>query len=390
MNIKSNLKDDVLHIILEGQIDSTNAPQVEKDLFGLIPASGFNRIELDCEKLEYVTSAGLRVILALWKRFPSLALIDVIPAVYEILEMTGFSQMMEVHKVLRRISVDGCPIIGEGFTATVYRLDADTIVKVFKTARSMDKIQAEIDAAKQAFIYGIPTAISYDVVKVGEFYGVVFEMLDCASLRDLIVAHPDKFDEYKKMYADLSYKITHTDASGSGLGECKPPMLEKLSVLSSALTPEEYQRFMAMVEAIPDTGTLTHGDFHIKNILVQNGEPVLIDMDAVSLGNPIFELEGIYMAYISYTEVNPANAEEFFGVTQEVLDGLFDALIERYYGTEPLEKQQRIRDKIALLATAHLAYQTIYYKRDKNGRLNTAIARFRELFARVEDLDLSK
>ncbi|MDY6393104.1 MAG: hypothetical protein SPL80_09770, partial [Bacilli bacterium] len=127
-----------------------------------------------------------------------------------------------------------------------------------------------------------------------------------------------------------------------------------------------------------------------KNILVQNGEPVLIDMDAVSLGNPIFELEGIYMAYISYTEVNPANAEEFFGVTQEVLDGLFDALIERYYGTEPQEKQQRIRDKIALLATAHLAYQTIYYKRDKNGRLNTAIARFRELFARVEDLDLSK
>ena len=121
MNIKSNLKDDVLHIILEGQIDSTNAPEVEKDLFGLIPSSGFNRIELDCEKLEYVTSAGLRVILALWKRFPSLALIDVIPAVYEILEMTGFSQMMEVHKVLRRISVDGCPIIGEGFTSVGVR-----------------------------------------------------------------------------------------------------------------------------------------------------------------------------------------------------------------------------------------------------------------------------
>ena len=388
MRITSKLEDKVLTISMEGKIDSDNAPKVEAGVNEALAQGDVEKVVLDFEKLEYITSAGLRVLLSVKKKYDNLVILDASSAVYEILEMTGFTRMIDVHRALRHISIDGAPVIGEGFTATVYRIDGDTIVKVFKGARSIEKVQAEIDAAKQAFIYGIPTAISFDIVKVGENLGVVFEMLDCASLRDLILQHPENFEEYKKMYADLSYKITHTDAADSGLPDCKPPLLEKFQVLSTVLTKEEYDKLIGMMVALPDTGTLTHGDFHIKNILVQNGEPILIDMDAVSLGHPIFELEGIYLSCKAYNQAEPDNASRFFGVDQKILDDLYDALLERYFPGKTEAEMQVIRDKIVLLSTAHLAYQTIHYKRELNGRLEKALTTLRELLGRYDDLEI--
>ncbi len=375
-------------LFLQGKIDSANAQEAEKAIRQCLAKKTFDRLVLDCSELSYITSAGLRLVLALWKENPTLSAQNVIPDVYEIFDMTGFTKMMDVQRSLRTLSVDGLPLVGEGFTANVYRLDAETIVKVFKKHRSLESVRAEIDAAKKAFIYGIPTAISFDVVKVGDHLGLVFEMLHCATLRDLILAHPERFEEYKKMYADLSYRITHTNAEGSGLQHCKGPLLEKLSVLSTVLSPEEYSKLMGMVEALPETETLTHGDFHIKNILVQNNEPILIDMDAVALGHPIFELEGIYLSFQAYNEADPTNATRFFGVPQQILDELFDALLKRYFPDKDEKGLAEVYDKIVLLGTAHLAYQTIHYQRDENGRLDKALTRLRNLLSRYDTLEL--
>ena len=57
---------------------------------------------LDAEKLEYISSAGLRVILRLRKQEPELAIVNASPEVYEIFEMTGFTEMMPVSRAYRR------------------------------------------------------------------------------------------------------------------------------------------------------------------------------------------------------------------------------------------------------------------------------------------------
>ena len=76
-------------------------------------------------------SAGLRVILRLRKQEPELAIVNVSPEVYEIFEMTGFTEMMPVSRAYRRVSVDGCEVIGQGANGKVYRLDPETIIKVY-------------------------------------------------------------------------------------------------------------------------------------------------------------------------------------------------------------------------------------------------------------------
>ena len=166
------------------------AAQAEEEIQKL-EAQDHGKVVLDAEKLEYISSAGLRVILRLRKQEPELAIVNASPEVYEIFEMTGFTEMMPVSRAYRRVSVDGCEVIGQGANGKVYRLDPETIIKVYLNPNSLPDIHRERELARKAFVLGIPTAIPYDVVKVGDGYGSVFELLNAKSFGSLIAEHPE-------------------------------------------------------------------------------------------------------------------------------------------------------------------------------------------------------
>ena len=158
-------------ISLENRIDTSNAAAVEKRIFDEMEKNE-GAPDFDASALTYISSAGLRILMKVKKKFMSqrLCINEVSPEVYEILENTGFTELFDVKKRRREISVDGCDIIGKGFYGTVYRLDDETIVKVFDPGFSVSMIENEQQKAKTAFVKGIPTAISYDIVRdVGIF-----------------------------------------------------------------------------------------------------------------------------------------------------------------------------------------------------------------------------
>ena len=131
--MRTTLENNNLTICLEGRIDSNNAPALEAELFEAVNANPGAEIAIDAQKLEYISSAGLRVLMKLRKQAGKpLPVMNVSPEVYDIFDMTGFTELLEVHKALRRLSVEGLPVIGTGATAKVYRIDRETVVKVFK------------------------------------------------------------------------------------------------------------------------------------------------------------------------------------------------------------------------------------------------------------------
>jgi hypothetical protein len=132
---------------------------------------------------------------------------EVSPEVYEILDMTGFTVLLDVRKRLRKIDVDGCEVIGRGAYGTVYRIDADTIVKVYETPNAVNMIRNEQKMAKYAFLKGIPTAISYDIVRVGEHYGSVFELVKARTFNDLLVREPERADTLMRQYAEVIRRV---------------------------------------------------------------------------------------------------------------------------------------------------------------------------------------
>ena len=189
MTITKKTEGAVLTIALEGRLDTSTAPELEAELNASL--NGVTDLTLDLEELLYLSSAGLRVILRLRKQEPELAIVNASPEVYEIFEMTGFTEMMPVSRAYRRVSVDGCEVIGQGANGKVYRLDPETIIKVYLNPNSLPDIHRERELARKAFVLGIPTAIPYDVVKVGDGYGSVFELLNAKSFGSLIAEHPE-------------------------------------------------------------------------------------------------------------------------------------------------------------------------------------------------------
>ena len=133
-----------LKISLEGRIDSNNAPAVEKELSEKIGEQDDREIALDVEKLTYISSAGLRVLMKLRKKFDHpIEILNVNRDIYDIFETTGFTELFDVKKAYRTVNVDGLEVIGRGFFGTVYRIDAESIVKVYKGKESIPKIENE-------------------------------------------------------------------------------------------------------------------------------------------------------------------------------------------------------------------------------------------------------
>ena len=95
MNILFNKNENVLNITLDGRLDTLTAPEFEDSLKSKL--SGVKSVVIDCEKLVYISSAGLRVLLSLNKKFKnSLTLVKVQELVMEVLEVTGFTDILNI------------------------------------------------------------------------------------------------------------------------------------------------------------------------------------------------------------------------------------------------------------------------------------------------------
>lgn len=97
MTITNERNDDQLNITVEGRLDTTTAPQLETFLSE--NTDGVKDIVMDMEKLEYISSAGLRVLLAAHKKMNkagSLTLKNVCDEVMEVFEMTGFADILTI------------------------------------------------------------------------------------------------------------------------------------------------------------------------------------------------------------------------------------------------------------------------------------------------------
>ncbi|MBO7086569.1 MAG: STAS domain-containing protein, partial [Bacilli bacterium] len=261
---------------LTGRIDSTNASAVEETLNQEI--NGFSgEIILDASGLEYISSAGLRVILRIKKSNPDTKIINCKLDVYEIFDMTGFTEMMEISKAYREISIEGCEVIGEGANGIVYRTDPDTIVKLYKNPDSLADIQHERELARKAFVMGIPTAIPYDVVKVGDLYGSVFELLNAKSFA-MLIREGANVEQLAKESVDILKIIHSTTLKPGELPNKKEEVLKWAEFAKPYLSAEVYDKVMKLVNDVPNTNNMLHGDYHIKNIMKQNNENLLIDM----------------------------------------------------------------------------------------------------------------
>ena len=366
-NVKFDVDNGSMTIHLIGRLDTMTAPAAEKEIQAAREKNAPNRILVDCSKLDFISSAGLRVILRLKKAVRDTKIINVSPEVYEILDMTGFTEMMEVKKAYRTVSVEGCEVIGSGANGKVYRIDEDTIVKVYLNPDALPEIHRERELARTAFVLGVPTAIPYDVVRVKDGgYGSVFELLNATSFAKLLIRGEKSVDEVVQMSIDLLKLIHSTVVKPGSMPDMKAVALDWADFLKDYLPAEQYEKLHALVEAVPDDNHMMHGDYHIKNVMLQNGECLLIDMDTLCHGHPIFELASMYNAYCGYSEVDHSISQSFLGIPHETAVEFWNKSIRLYLDGADEEIVKAVEEKAMIIG-----YTRIMRRRIRRNGLNT-------------------
>ncbi len=94
--MKHSLEKDVLTLFLEGELNSFNSEDVEKEIEEILKTNSFKSIVLDLKDLTYISSAGLRIIIRLKQQCDNTSIIHTPKDVLNIFKMVGFTSILKI------------------------------------------------------------------------------------------------------------------------------------------------------------------------------------------------------------------------------------------------------------------------------------------------------
>jgi len=349
---------------LQGRVDSATAPELEAELTRV--QSQTTELLLDLCGLTFISSAGLRVLLSLHRSMAergTLRLVNVPATIMEILATTGFTDIMDIEPQPRQVKVDGLACIARGVTGECYRVDDETLLKLYFEHVDQSMAQREKAFARAAFVAGLPTAISFDIVACGARRGILYEMLNARTLSQLIVENPDRLEEYVKTFADVCRLIHDTKGDSRVFARTKDACVSAIRTVDFI---DEGQRRIILdkVREIPDADTCVHGDLHTSNILMQSGEPRLIDLGDFSLGHGMFDVGQIYNIF--YCSRQTHISERAVGMDPELAFRIWELFEQYYFGSPDKQEREAIREQAFFFGCLRLFMFYEAFGRDQN------------------------
>ena len=365
--MKTTLENKNLTICLEGRIDSNNASAVEQEIMSAVRNEPGANVVLDADKLEYISSAGLRMLMKLRKQAgTALPILNVSRDVYDVFDITGFTELFDIHRRLRQVSIDGCEMIGRGGNGAVYRLDQETILKLYNEGTSLEKIALEKKYATAAFTAGLPCAIAYETVQSGNQYGIVFELLNAVMAGRAVNEDPALIPEMGKSMGKLLRQL-HTTEMPPGV---LPKMTDKMTAWIDYLEEKYLDHadaglMRSVLAAIPEKNTLVHADFHEGNVMLQGNELILIDLDDICIGHPLFDLVAHYAGHVLAAKTAPEGMRNSMGMEVETGLSMYRHTVQAYLGTDDAQQLAAYEQSMQLLT---LFYTMIYLAKGKDSK----------------------
>ena len=164
------------------------------------------------------------------------------------------------------------------------------------TTGSLEAISKEFHVSKAVYDLGIPTPEMMEIVRVGEDYGILGQLIkEKKSLARMSGENPGSIDQYANRMAGLAKQFHSTDASGcEWIPSHKALMLEVLDH-TRMIGGKTLQRIRTFVEGLEDSPTLLHGDFTFSNLIMADDKPYWIDLGHATHGLPMFDLGHFYL-----------------------------------------------------------------------------------------------
>ena len=259
------------------------------------------------------------------------------------------------YKKYREVSVDGCRLIGRGAKGDVYRYNDEMVIKVFNQNNTYHDVEREIALSRKAFILGMPTAISFGIVSVGNRYGAMYELVDSETISSFIARAPSQVDLYAKSMAELA-RLVHsvTSVEEDGFPDGKDRLREYIDGGIACEDEALAGKCIQLINELPAVNTMIHGDFHTGNVFLHYGEPLLIDMDRVARAHPIAELSDLYYFYVVLGENDPSGVEKFMGFSCDTCRRFFHSFLRHYLETDNENRITEVSEKASLISYSRM------------------------------------
>lgn len=175
-------------------------------------------------------------------------------------------------------------MIGSGASSKVYAFGRDKVMKVFGANRDLEHVEREFRNARAARNAGLPVPEAFEVVRLGEGYGVVYERAPGEQLVQFLLKRPWTVTKMARRFARLHLEVLQV--SIPGLRWQISHYME--TIRQGNLLPFSAQRrILLMLCSLPLDEALCHGDFTPTNIVVTAHDTMMIvDWPNACSGNP--------------------------------------------------------------------------------------------------------
>ncbi len=260
---------------------------------------------------------------------------------------------------MRKIDVSHLDTIGKGVTATVYLLDEDHIVKVFKDIIPMEDIQYEYDCARLVEGLGVKTPCAQEIVSSDEGTGIIYDRVKGITLSDVMQKDKAHLYEYGMQYGHIVKSLHEKQVEGRKLPNAKDNMMKILDDSEDFLTEKEREEVRQYIDLVPPGKNLLHGDIAPVNIMVEDKEMYIIDVPMIMIGNPLFDLlqpysfcvqtRNLYELYMNMSEEEKesqvghylARFESRY-LNAEESKRVWEGFLMGYFGSDLGEKRDRL------------------------------------------------
>jgi thiamine kinase-like enzyme len=231
-------------------------------------------------------------------------------------------------------------IIGIGNTAVVYEYEEGKVIKLFNEGYPKEAVEREFYNAKAIEKIDFLKPKAYEIVFYEERKGIVYDKAKGESLLDWVMKTGD-LKECAKYMAELHRSILRNEISN--VPSYKEFLKSNLvNIPSDDL--EKQEEALKVLDKLPEGNTLCHGDFHPGNILMLDGQAMVLDFMNICKGNLLYDVARTVFL-VEYTPV-PEEAED-----RETL-AKFKKMLANLYLMEMNVTREDIQDYISVIVEA--------------------------------------
>lgn len=242
---------------------------------------------------------------------------------------------------------------GDGFTAISYNhKDGSRMMKLYSDFIPSTEPERELRVAQSLIEMGLNTPKALRLVTDGKRIGVEFERIqNKRSFARAISQEPEKLEDYARQFARMCLKLHSTPCDTRVFGPAEDRFLKSIN-RADMFTDAERAKMLDFIRKTPKANTCIHGDMHIGNALMANGQEYWIDLSDFAYGNPLWDMGMFY--FVCFGCPDEGMAQRLYHVSLAQLAAIWEAFVSEYFG--PDADHAEIHRLVAPYAAIYIAH----------------------------------